>query len=315
MKSLLDQIIEEWENKGLDPVALLNKMIEQWEARGIDPNIMLDKLKNSPASNDTTVSLDTYEGLNFEIKDEDLESFDLLNPFSEWDEDTLEYNKESKASLTQMKAISCGALATFNHQLYLNSFQTGLQKQEAQRLLKDWWGVNDKLSLRKCISQIENREHSRLWDIIWNALQTFPVELWEESEDDIFALIEDEVDNLEQAEIFLYNIVDVYAFLADFLKIDSKGTYSIEAWDLCRGINICRWAYDAEYCSEKEAEQCIMRFAKQLYSKYKSWESMSISYILGAAMKDGNIDTVNDLLHAHHVLLNNSKSPWQLIDW
>jgi len=315
VKSLLDQIMEEWEKKGLDPASLLNKMIEQWKEKGIDPNFMLDQLKSMPANIKGKPSFDTFEKLMGEFKDDDLESFDLLNPFIPWEEDKLEFNKDSKASIELIKAISCGALLSVINGSYLNSIHTGLSQSKAQGLLKEWWNVTSRNSLRDCITYIESREHANLWNTIWTSLQTVPVELWEENEEDVLGVIEVEVDNPEQAEIFLYNVVDVYAFLKDYLQIDSKGTYSIESWDLCRGINIFRWAFDAGYCSEEEAEKGILKFANQLYPKYKSWEKLSLGYILGASMWSGNIDMVNDLLHAHHILLSDSKSPWQLLDW
>lgn len=324
MKSIIDKFKEEWEKRGVDAELMLKSLILQWEASGLDPDEMLNQLEQVD-STDMTWELDyldvdideeaIYD--NSSIEDNEEELIDVEDPFMDWENDTIKYNKASTSSYDIFKAVACGALQAFNHETYLNTLSTGVSKEEAQSILNKWWQISDSKSLEESLNLIAEKGHRTEWDCIWEQLSKTASETWEEEELDILDEIDENNSDIDilSCETYLSNIIDVFPFISSYLDLNEKSLYTIQAWDYGRAINLCRWGYDAGYLTQKEAEIKIQAFANEIFKKYKSWEQVSTSFILGASMWSGNIDTVNDLLHSHYVLFNNSQSPWQLIDF
>jgi hypothetical protein len=61
----------------------------------------------------------------------------------------------------------------------------------------------------------------------------------------------------------------------------SLGSKSILAWDYCRYINLCRWAYIAGYITEGEAWAKIMPAARRIQQTFSSWQEMGEDYLIG----------------------------------
>lgn len=307
VEKYLEQLKQEWSSNGIDAEKMMESLKLQWEAMGIDPAKMMIQMQET--ANELSQDIENSE------LDEDTMFEDLPNPMTDWEGDALLFNSKDGAEIQLLKSLSCGAHLTVINGSFLNSVSTGMSKEEAQLLLSSYWEINSKDSFLETIAMLFIAGHQDAWEQISEVLTNHPVEIWEEAYEDLLEeILTDEADR-EEIEENLQNIIETWPYMNDFVSLQMNDTIAVYAWDYCRAINVCRWAYDAGFCSLQEAENWIEQASELLFETYESWEELSIGYIVGHAMWNSDLELLNDSLHAHYLLTSQSKSPWQLLDW
>lgn len=310
MENYLDQLKQEWARKGFDVEKMIDSIRLQWEAMGLDAESMMNQIRNLPVKHNECDAdqVDEQENDSYDM-------IDLPDPMCEWEGDELRFNSKDGADINLLKAISCGAHLTVVNGAFLNSVSTGMSRNDAQMLLLEYWDVDSPDTFLESIAMLFIASQQDVWDQISQALSDKPIDIWEDAYEDILDDIVVAVEDREETEEFLQNVIEAWPYLNETLKINIDSGISVFAWDYCRAINVCRWAYDAGYCSLQDAQNWILQAAELLYTAYDSWESLSRGYIVGHAMWDSNLELLNGSIHAHYQLCSQSKSPWQLLDW
>lgn len=311
VENYLDQLKQEWARNGIDADKMMESLRLQWEAMGIDAEAMMNQMKSLTTQHKECLATDDNEDPEGEYYDLD----DLPDPMSAWDGDNLLFNTKDGADINLLKAISCGAHLTVINKSFLNSVSTGMNQDDAKQLLLEFWEVDSPDTFLEAIAMLFIATQQDAWEQIRQALADKPLDIWEDAYEEILEDIVVAEEDREETEEYLQNIIDTWPYLNETLKINIDADISVFAWDYCRAINVCRWAYDAGYCSLAEAESWITQAAELLYTAYDSWESLSRGYIVGHAMWNSDLELLNDSLHAHYQLCSQSKSPWQLLDW
>ena len=150
----------------------------------------------------------------------------------------------------------------------------GMEATDANRemmipFLDEWWGVTDHDSAAETIDWLLTEGHRTEFV---EFMQMLDEDGWgdyseEETAAMIGALLED-----EEAGKFLAHSY------ADYL---TYGESSIDAWDYARALSLLGWYQVAGFYTETEALDKALEIAKELQSKFSSWDDLTESYMRG----------------------------------
>ncbi len=318
---MLDYLKETWRNAGMDPDMMLDGMITQWKAAGINPDMMLGQLNSQPAV-DMSDLMQAQQAMQNEIPDDDNSENDcgeLDNPLTEWegDEIPLSTNSDLK-NIEDIRAVICGANLSMLNNTSLNTLTTLVDertKEDSLQMLEAHWNIDNRASLLKTIQWLEDGGHRGYFQKIWQILQQIPKEEWTISTTKVATFLANDGADPERVKEYTENLLEGLTYLKSLEIISESTRMDCTSWDLARAINLLRWGYDVGFISKDEALNKIRKYAQSITATYDSWMAVSIGYILGFIMWNCDQYQLNIMLHNHYQLLNDSKSPWQLIDF
>lgn len=326
MKTMLDHMMDTWRNAGMDADLMLESTKTQWKAAGMNPDLMLEQLKSQPAPDvDYTQYAQQAQEAQQAMMDafygegDDDEDYELDDPLTDWDEDTIPLSSESDVvDINDLRAILCGANLSMVNQMNLNSLSTlgsHFSKDDILQMLDQDWGINSRVELLETIQWLNDGGHRGHWKKIWACLQQIPSEEWSISSQIVANTLAADGADPETVAEYTENLVDGISNIKALGLLDNFNSWNCITWDYARAINLCRWGFDVGYLKKEEALSKIKGYATEIFSTYHSWEEVSMGYILGFVMWNADSYALNEMLHQHYVLLNNSRSPWQLLDY
>jgi hypothetical protein len=233
----------------------------------------------------------------------------------------MNFKKESTLLPKQVWAITTSADISICNCQFLNALETGLGKEGVKKLLSEWWGIDTREDFLTIADNLWKEGKRGIYNEVLRA-QYFSIikkdkSLWlavkEKYNDERAEFVEKIKNNCVELVCLLRGYAVPFPY-PELKKINCEDQ-DFTAWDLCRLVNITRYAFEAEFISEAEAWDIIMKAAKEIQKKYKSWEEMSEVYDFGKyvwnpdAYKADFADDVkgNLLLHA--------ESPFKNLDW
>lgn len=320
MKTMLDSMMETWKNAGMDAEMMLESMVTQWKAAGINPEMMLTQLKNAPApdamfSNEMQAAQQEAMASFFD----DGEDFEIPDPLTAWEDDEIPLTNNSDIKeISDIKAIICGANLSLLNGTTLNSLTTlggDFSKDDIEQMLEAHWDIDSRVSLLETIQWLSDEGHRGYWKKIWACLQAIPRDEWSLSSHKVAYQLSVDGADPETVREYTENLIDGISQISSLGLLENHTSWSCATWDYGRAINLCRWGFDAGFLSKEEALEKIRKFAGKLYTHYNSWSDLSMGYLFGFVMWNSDSYSLNKMLHGHYLLLNESKSPWQLIDW
>ncbi len=232
---------------------------------------------------------------------------------------TMNFNKMNTLTPKQEWAITTGANLSMINLEFLNSLETGLGKEACIKLLSDWWRINTKSAFLDQADYLFNVGKRSIYTEALKAhyydikkkdksyLQAFK----EKYKNEDAHVIEDIKGNCIELVCLLNGLSIPYALIK---KLDYENQNFI-AWDLCRLVNITRYAFEANLITEADAWDIIMPSAIAIQKNYKSWEDMSVAYEAGKYVWDSGAfvrDHSNG--YADNLLMHNN-SPMKKLDW
>jgi hypothetical protein len=324
MKTMLDYMKDAWRNAGMDPDMMLDGMITQWKAAGLNPDMMLGQLTSQPAP-DMSSLMQAQQAMQSAILDDDNSENDFEddykadNPLTEWEGDEIPLSTNSDLeNIEDIRAVIFGANLSMLNNTSLNTLTTLVDertKEDILQMLDAHWNIDNRTSLLETIQWLEDGGHRGYFQKIWQTLQQIPKEEWAISTTKVAAVLAEDGADPEKVKEYTENLLDGLTYLKSLEIINESTMMDCTSWDLARAINLLRWGYDVGFISKDEALKKISKYAKSLTAVYSSWMAVSIGYILGFIMWNGDSYQLNIMLHNHYQLLNDSRSPWQLIDF
>lgn len=216
--------------------------------------------------------------------------------------------EETALTVAEQFAVACGAHLTIINGGYLNTIDTGLETETLHEIL-GWWDFNDRESALKTINRLFKTGHRLYFNHIVNVTAKYPEEEWDAQ---LVALAREQGLTVDLVQ-FKNNIIAGYTRMMEIDFIEEGHVIStIGAWDVGRLINVCRWSCDLGYISEAEARQITLQASQFLQPAYRSWEDMSLGYLMGRQMWGGSMDDVESV---HQLLLADPTSPWRTIPY
>lgn len=319
---MLDSMMETWKNAGMDAEMMLESMVTQWKAAGINPDMMLNQLKNTPSPDalyTQEMKSAQEEALASFFSGEEDDDLDMPDPLTNWEDDSIPLTTNSDTSeISDIKAFACGANLSFLNGSFLNSLTTlhgDSTKDDVEQMLEAHWDIDSRVSLLETIQWLNDEGHRGYWKKIWLSLQKIPREEWSLSSHRVAYELAVDGANPETVKEYTENLIEGISQISSLGLLENHTSWNCATWDYGRAINLCRWGFDVGYLNRDEALEKIRKIAEKLYSQYNSWNDLSMGYLLGFVMWNCDPYSLNKLIHGHYLLLNESKSPWQLIDW
>jgi hypothetical protein len=197
----------------------------------------------------------------------------------------------------QLWALAAGAnLARLNGSS-LTSLHTGRLPMVSRRILRVWWGVVDRMTLRNALERLAAKGHRAQFAELHALLGAAALSL------------EGRV-ALRRAGLLGRPVVEfVRRNHARFKNGD------LVAWDFCRLINVARYGYSAGYLPEEEAWGAILAAARVLQREYGSWAELSENYLLGFSYWQEGGAPDRWLAEAADWLAESPESPWRNLRW
>ncbi|MET9319886.1 DUF1266 domain-containing protein [Streptomyces sp. NPDC003038] len=107
-------------------------------------------------------------------------------------------------------------------------------------------------------------------------------------------------------------------FRADGLLGENKHVRSVEAWDYGRASQMARWGLGARFGTLAEAEDAVVRAGKACRLAYRSWEDLSVGFVLGRCLQFDEEELghwYEDMAAVHKELTTDPGSPWLNLPW
>ncbi len=168
---------------------------------------------------------------------------------------------------------SYAILTEINGQDY--SMFGGMEATQANKImevasLEEWWDVTDRKSADETLDWVLTEGHRT------DFLETVGImeecgfsELTPQEREQV--LVEDFELDEDSASIY-----------ANYYKMyEQYGTTAIDAWDYCRGMNLCGFYYIAGYYTKEEALDKALEIANTTQSRFGSWDDLVDSYLRG----------------------------------
>lgn len=207
-------------------------------------------------------------------------------------------------SPTQLWGMAlCAVLTEMNrdsHDVLFGRGEAQGDLERTQHSLKRDWGIETRDDLLDMLKWLENEGHNRGYMRRHRYLSTL-------SDAERERQVESCRDNIE-----LYN---EYLIVKNNLAIlDNVG---IEAWDIGRYVNLCRWGMTTGLLNENEGWRRIIGIAIYAQRRYSGWFHFAVSYITGRQYwrSLATEDFITDQMAILRRLTGNPKSPWNTLDW
>lgn len=222
--------------------------------------------------------------------------------------DAIPLAEDTDLTVAQQWGIACGADLAFMNDDLLNTLGNSDNKEDAQRILSEWWGVDARDELIETFSYLKASGHRLRFTIVDTALRMTDTA-------EAKAYLQEHVDDFETAVDWFRNMRNAYEqFTEDGFLQECAALPNLLAWDYVRIINLCRNGIDAGYLNRPEALAIVMNVAKTLQENYSSWKDLSLCYQFGRYVWGGS-DQYEILKSGMEKLLTDENSPWVKLDW
>jgi hypothetical protein len=170
---------------------------------------------------------------------------------------TMNFNKTATLSPKQEWVIATGGNISMLNLEFLNSLETGLGKEACKKLLSDWWRIDTR---DEFLAEVDYLFNEGKRDLYREALKAKYYEIKKKDKSYLSAFNEKykDYDNtiIEEVRLNCMQLVCLLNGLSFPYPILKKLNYenqNLIAWDLCRLVNITRYAFDATLITQSEA--------------------------------------------------------------
>ncbi len=236
------------------------------------------------------------------------------------------FNNNSTLTNEQYKKISIGAIYSEQQTAFINSLETGLDKDKIDTITGQWWGINTPEEAMDTLEYLQNKGFAYYFPYAYRAFLTND----EEQKKNIIinGLVPDrELSEKEEEEIRediqkaynqQHNLTETFEELKEDKIIENKEDikqYGVVGWDCGRLNFLSRLCYDAGFITEEQAWYFINSAYDLAQKTFNSWDDFAKSYVIGRAMWGGKDNHNSGIASIAYYMLTDPKSPWKQIKW
>lgn len=183
--------------------------------------------------------------------------------------------------------------------------KTTINTKVTQKLLIEWWSINNRQDLLNMIEKLKNGLHNNFF---LENINEVNIPYYRTKEEFIL----NEFKNFKQeAHPFLTMLYDVYN-----KNINYKNT-PIIGWDLSRAVYLAHAGYVCGYVTYEEALDMGLEICKTLQNRFNSWEQMIFNYLDGYQFWSNELlsnpsSQAQQRLKVYNSLKNKKDSPYNL---
>jgi len=229
-----------------------------------------------------------------------------------------EENPETDPS--KLWAISLSAPIANSAWQYINSIETGMDKESLIDGIGDAWNINSKESANGTIQWLAAGGHRIYYPFSLYIYENLKQVEWQEAT--ISHLNEQTMDDDSKQDAFnrimsiLNNLKDTLPTLKQEHDIDAAALQrGILAWDAARSVILARQCFDAGLISEDDAWQAILEVVLPVKEAYSSWKEYWQGFILGRTLWSGLNSSYEDMSDEGKTLFKSDSSPFNTIVW
>ncbi|WP_218162275.1 DUF1266 domain-containing protein [Chitinophaga sp. CF118] len=188
---------------------------------------------------------------------------------------------------------------------YLNSFVTGLSKNEIKKLLQDYWDIYSSEDAKEILSSLIERNNDTYISVVYEAYGNKEnyVEILKSG------LPDDESIFQQYLQIYrkLGNVIPEVTAQGLFENYSALEKIKDAGWNYGRASFIARCCFEMDYLSENELKQYLEASYDGLKKFCKTWREYTSSYVYGRALWGGSHN--GGMISIAEDLLNNKDSP------
>jgi hypothetical protein len=205
----------------------------------------------------------------------------------------------------QLDYILVGSMYASQQSAYLNSFVTGLSKNEIQKLLQDFWGIYSSEDANETLNSLIERNNDPYVAVVYEAYGNKGnyVEILKSG------LPDDE--NIFQQYLQVYRklntVIPEVTAQGLFENYSALERTKDAGWNYGRASFIARCCFEMDYLSEKELTQYLEESYNGLKKFCKTWSEYTSSYVYGRALSGFSHNA--GMISIAQELLNHKESP------
>jgi len=180
-----------------------------------------------------------------------------------------------------------------------------VSRKTAQRILSEWWGIEDREELEQTMRWLDTEGHSEEWRRLASLLEQVPPGT---RAADIHLSAESAASGEPPV------CTEVHARLDLILRFrEAVGSRALLAWDLGRLSALAGWGFLAGYLSEDDAWRWALDAARRLQKLYTSWLDYGKHYVLGLCFwRPGGGDENQETERLVEAIVAEADGPWSL---
>ncbi|MCD8102691.1 MAG: DUF1266 domain-containing protein [Alistipes sp.] len=237
------------------------------------------------------------------------------------DGQTIRFNYKSRLNPMQYKRVSAGAVYSQQQWAYINSLETGLDREKVMNIVNNWWGIHSPEEAVAKLDYLDSKGFDYYFPTVFRAFMEAdpekqkeiitggmvnPVSLAGQDEDTI-------TEDVQKAFSQRENLAETYDELVSDGVIAGPADierYGVVGWDCGRLNFLARLCYDAGFLTESQTWSYVDRAYDLAARTFGSWDEYARSYVIGRAMWGGAESDNHGITEIAWHLLKDPESPW-----
>lgn len=222
-------------------------------------------------------------------------------------------NKSSVLSNDEYKKIALGALYSEQQMAFINSMETGLDKDSINRITEDAWQINSEQDALETLEYLSHKGYEFYFPAVVAALN-----IPEAERNNFLNESFDDRADVNKAKAQLQHLEETMEELKNERIIQSQADmirYGVAGWDVGRLVFMARLLYNAGYINVQQAWSYINHAQSVAKANFSSWRDFASSYIIGRALWGGRDGANKSIANIARYLLNDKESPWVKFAW
>ncbi|RPE09038.1 DUF1266 domain-containing protein [Chitinophaga lutea] len=222
-------------------------------------------------------------------------------------------NKNSSLTNDQYKKVSLGAIYSEQQTTYINSLETGMNKDDLKTILENWWGISNREEALETLSYLSVKGFRFYLPAVFKAYSApepgkSAAILGEMTDQEDIEKAFSQLKNLEET-IEELKTGQIITHDSDILQYGTVG------WDCGRLVFVARLCFDARYITEQETWEYIDSAYTLARNHFRSWDSYARSYVIGRSLWGGKDAHNTGIMAIAKYLQESPDSPWVQFQW
>lgn len=216
-------------------------------------------------------------------------------------------NEKTPETGQELRWIMVSGLPAFQNSAYLDSFTTGLQREELEKQVHYYWNVYDRQAALEIITRLLKRNRNENLRVLYEGYEVLDYADYFK-----FRLKEDEMEVVKKYIAYFDKLLEE---VPELLKKEVFPDYAAvkrcqdSGWNLGRAAFLARCCYDIGYIDLEELKRLLKQLYQELQKHCKTWSEYTGSYVLGRALEDRPNEEV--ILKLADKLLHHPLSPFK----
>jgi hypothetical protein len=224
----------------------------------------------------------------------------ILNSFK-----SIRLNKNNALKGYLLDHLLIGSMYAEQQSAYLNSYETGLNKQDVRYLVEAYWEIYNQTEAIEILQSLHLRNQDENIDVVFRAF---------EDRGNYVDILKSNLSNKEgEFDYYLGLFRTLNTVIPDLMEQSSIANFAQlrrtkdSGWNYGRSVFLARCCYELGYLSESQLQEYLAKSYVGLKKYCNTWREYTTSYIFGRAVwgganNDGMMQIADDLLR-------NVKSP------